>query len=620
MLSAIVLAGLLLTVATAIPVSVQIARRHPRGLFILFFTEMWERFSFYGMRTLLIFYLTQHFLFSDESASHHFGSFTTLAYLLPLIGGVLADKYLGARKAVAFGALLLVAGHLSMAVEGPPAQQSLSYQGQSFDVRSEGTGSNRHLVLVAGNSEHKLVPESSGALRVEGVDGSSQLPSVLAPGDYELSASRQTFYEWILYTALALIAMGVGFLKGNVSTLVGQLYGPDDPRRDAGFTLYYFGINLGGFWSAILCAYLGETYGWQWGFGLAGVGMLLGYVVFVLGQRWLQGNGEPPSPAALTQRVVGPINREWLIYLASLAALVPVVLLLKRNELVGWVLLIASVGALAYVLRYTLLHCDPLQRRRMYVALLLVAGAVVFWTLFLQAGTSLNLFADRNTDLRLLTSPVTFDLFGTQFFLGTKEMFVADGQPAGNVLIDTTLTAGQVQAFNVAFVLIFAPVFSWLWTWLGSRGWEPGPVAKFGYGLIQVGLGFLVIVMSLTLADEQFRVPLFVLGLTYLLHTTGELFVSPVGMAELTKLSPPMLVSTMMAVWLLTSSIAQFLGALIASFAGTETVAGRVLSPERALQSSVAVFEYVGWAGIACGVVFLAINPWVRRWLAEPAR
>ncbi len=295
-------------------------------------------------------------------------------------------------------------------------------------------------------------------------------------------------------------------------------------------------------------------------------------------------------------------------------------LLLKRNEMVGWVLLLASAATLAYVLRYTFKHADPTQRRRMYVALLLVGGAVVFWTLFLQAGTSLNLFADRNTDLRLLSCRVVFELFGKTDIPWDARMLVAAGVVDSSVWIDTQITAGQVQSFNVAFVLIFAPVFSWLWTWLADRGWEPGPVAKFGYGLLQVGLGFLVIVLSVTLADDQFRLPLFVLGLTYLLHTTGELFVSPVGMAELTKLSPPMLVSTMMAVWLLTSSIAQFLGALIASFAGTETVAGRVLSPERALQSSVAVFEYVGWAGIGCGLVVPRAQPICSSLAADPVR
>lgn len=620
MLSAVVLIGLLITVATSVPVAMQIARNHPKGLFILFFTEMWERFSFYGMRTLLIFYLTQHFLFSDAEASQHFGSFTTLAYLLPLIGGFLADRYIGARKAVAFGALLLVAGHFAMAIEGPPARQVVEYNGHTFELRASGTGAERQLLLAAEGREYELRQTGDGSLQVVDAAASALLPQVLRKGDYVMSVEgREALFEMVLYFALALIALGVGFLKGNVSTMVGQLYGPEDPRRDAGFTLYYFGINLGAFWAAILCGYLGQTYGWKWGFGLAGVGMLAGYVALVAGRHWLQGNGDPPDAARLTERVAGPLNREWVIYLASLAGLVVIVALLKRNELVGWALLVGSVAVLVHVLRYMFRHCDVLQRRRMYLALLLVGSAVVFWTLFLQAGTSLNLFADRNTDLRLISSPVAFGLFGSEVFLGTQAMLDAAPPVQHRVWIDMQLTAGQVQAFNVAFVLIFAPLFASLWSWLGRRGWDPGPVAKFGYGLLQVGLGFLVIVLSTTMADDTFRVPLFVLGLTYLLHTTGELFVSPVGLSELTRLSPPLLCSTMMAVWLLSTSAAQYLGGLIASFAATETIAGQVLSAEGALHASVAVFTYVGWAGIACGVLLLLLNPLTRRWMEAPS-
>jgi POT family proton-dependent oligopeptide transporter len=237
---------------------------------------------------------------------------------------------------------------------------------------------------------------------------------------------------------------------------------------------------------------------------------------------------------------------------------------------------------------------------------------VVFWTLFLQGGTSLNLFADRNTDLTVLDSPIIFSLFGRQIFVGSASMLAAAPAVIGRIWIDAGITSAQVQSFNVAFVLIFAPLLAGLWGFLKRRGLDPSPVIKFALGLMQVGLGFLVIVWSQGYADASFRLPLLVLGITYLLHTTGELFVSPVGLSELTRLSPPALVSTMMAIWLLSSSAAQYIGSVIASFAATETVGGQVLNAEHALRSSLAVFEWVGWVGVGAGVLFLALRPLCR--------
>jgi len=603
-MSLVIIVGLLLTFFTGIPVARQISREHPRGLFILFFTELWERFSFYGMRTLLILYLTQHFLFDDAFASHTFGAFTTLAYMLPLIGGVVADRYLGARRAVALGAVLLVAGHLVMAIEGPPARQVLKVGSETYEVKSIGAAESRQLAVIIDGQPHSMSQTGEGALVIAG----------LPPGQYELSvAKRDPLYVELLFAALSLIALGVGFLKGNVSTLVGNLYGVNDQRRDAGFTLYYFGINLGSFWAAVLCGYLGLRYGWGWGFGLAAVGMLAGLVVFILGKPLMLGNGEPPALARLSARVLGPLKREHLIYASSLVAVPVISLLMRRNEVVGVVLALASVAALGYVFYVMFTRHSPAERRGMVLALALTGGSVIFWTLFLQGGTSLNLFADRNTDLAILHSPVSISLLGRELFIGTSTMLdAAPPAPQGRWWIDSGLTSAQVQSFNVAFVLLFAPIFAALWSGLRRRGLDPSPVTKFALGLMQVGLGFLVIVASQHLADPAFRLPLFVLALTYLLHTTGELFVSPVGLSELTRLSPPTLVSTMMAIWLLSSSAAQYIGSAIASFAATETVAGQVLNPQQALQSSLAVFEWVGWFGVAAGVLFLGLRPLCR--------
>jgi len=614
LISLVVIVGLLLTVLTGIPVARQVSKHHPRGLFVLFFTELWERFSFYGMRTLLILYLTQHFLFDDAFAAQTFGAFTTLAYMLPLLGGYLADRYLGARRAVAFGAVLLVAGHLVMAIEGPPAQQMLEVGGQRLEVRSMETAGERHLSVRVERQDYPLRSAGNGDLVIDGLQDHAELGGgALAKDRYRLSvAHRDPLYVGLLFTALSLIALGVGFLKGNVSTLVGALYPAGDTRREAGFTLYYFGINLGSFWAAVLCGYLGLRYGWNWGFGLAAAGMAAGLIAFVFGRRHLQGEGEAPVAARIDEQLGAGLRRKHVVYGASLLVVPIVAALMQRNEIVGGVLLFASLGSVAYVLYVMFTRHSNAERLRMFLALALVGGSVIFWTLFLQGGTSLNLFADRNTDLTILHSPLSFGFSGREVFVGTSAMLDAAGGAAGRIWIDSELTSAQVQSFNVAFVLVFAPVFAALWSWLRRRGLDVSSVTKFSLGLVQVGLGFLVIVWSQQFADSAFRLPLLVLGVTYLLHTTGELFVSPVGLSELTRLSPPTLVSTMMAIWLLSSSAAQFVGSVIASFAATATVGGQVLDPEQALRSSLTVFNWVGWIGVGAGVLFLALAPLAR--------
>lgn len=613
--SIVVLAGLLITVATGAPVLIQLLRDHPRGLFVLFFAEMWERFSYYGMRGLLVFYLTQHFLFDDKDAAAHYGSYTTLVYLLPLIGGVLADRYLGARKAVAFGALLLVAGHALMAVEGPPARQTLDWQGAHYEFVVDGRGDARTTRLAVDGHAYAFHQTAAGDFAIDGLPAAAPLPALLPKGAFTLTTqpARPVFVD-TLYLALALIIMGVGYLKANISAIVGQLYPQGDPRRDPGFTLYYYGINLGAFWAAILCGYLGQTFGWRYGFGLAGVGMAAGYVCFVLGRPLLEGKGEPPDPARLARPIAGPLNLEWLIYLASAGGLALVWLMVQHNRVVGLALGVGSALALAYVGRYMATRCTKVERERLLLSLVLVFGAIVFFTLFAQAGTSLNLFADRNTDLRLHASPIVLPLFGHELILGSRTMAAAVHAAPGAWWIDTGLDAAQVQSFNSGYILLLAPLFAALWGWLGRRGRDPDPVTKFGLGIAQAGLSFLVILWSQGLADAHFRLPLLVLAACYLLQTTGELCLSPVGLSEITKLAPPVLASTLLAVWFLAASAAEYIGAVIARLAGTATAGGQVLDPRAALATSLHVFQIIGWTGVAFGVAFLALAPLIRRW------
>ncbi|MBL8774164.1 MAG: MFS transporter [Phenylobacterium sp.] len=575
----IILIGIVVTLVTGLPVLLQMLRNHPRGLIILFFAEMWERFSYYGMRGILIFYLTQHLLFDDDVAGAQYGSYTSLVYLLPLLGGLLADRYLGTRKAVAFGALLLVAGHLTMAVEGQPAKQTLVYAGQSYEVAIEGRMEERQVRLMVAGQPHEFSATADGGLEIKNLPAGAPLPAVLPQGQYELKKQVDPIGQGAFYLAVSLIIMGVGFLKPNISTIVGQLYPQGDPRRDSGFTLYYYGINLGAFWASVLCAYLGLEFGWWAGFGLAGVGMAAGFVVFVLGKPLLEGKGEPPNPDLLKQKVAGPLSREWLIYLGGILGVIPVWFLVQRNDIVGVALIASTVVSLAYIAYFIgnlYRQRMRVEAERMILAMILVFGAVVFFTLFEQAGTSLNLFAARNVDL----GPVT---------------------------------AGQTQSFNAGFILIFAPVFAALWAWLGKRGRNLDPTLTFGLGLIQVGLGFLVVVWGQALAVD-YRMPLFMLALLYLLHTTGELFLSPVGLSQITKLSVAKLVSFMMAVWFLSSSIAQYVGGIIAGAMGTHTVGGQVTDRAAAFATSMDGFNKLGWGGLACGVVFVALSFVVKHW------
>ena len=332
---------------------------HPRGLLICFTTELWERFSFYGMKYLLLLYLTKYHLFTDSSGLEVLGSYAALVYAMPVIGGLLADRYLGMRKAVVFGGILLVLGHLGMAVEGEQAR----YEGEQI-LRDE------------------------SALQV-------------------------------FYLSLALIVIGVGFLKPNISTIVGRLYGDDDPRRDSGFTIFYMGINLGAFSATLLCGYLGETFGWRYGFGVAGIGMLVGLTSFLAGQRHLHGKAEPRDPDLLRQKSPLGISKELTIYLCGLLGVVAAWRMLQFHGAVGHLLHIMSLVVLLGLGWFITVKCNAVERSRMIVLVILTMSTVVFWALFEQSAASMTLFADRVMDRTLLGFELTASQFGAMnsFFI-----------------------------------------------------------------------------------------------------------------------------------------------------------------------------------------------------------
>lgn len=558
---------------------------HPRGLVTLFFTEMWERFSFYGMRALLVIYLTQHFLFSDDKAQGLYGAYAALVYLIPVIGGVLADRFLGSRKAVTIGAVFLVLGHFGMAFEGRGSVQELTISGENitYDIVADGRGDNRELFLVAPGEVRYPVNFTPEGMNVE--NAGNAFPAFVAADDYALSTRPDVFtlggvsipYEQILYLSLALIIIGVGFLKANISTTVGALYGENDPRRDGGFTIFYMGINLGAFLATLACGYLGQTYGWKYGFGLAGIGMTLGLIQYLTGQKWLKGKAEPPKPISAVF--------EGLFWVLGLVAVIPAWFLVQQTELMEQALPILVPTLFVLVLAFALTGFKGLERSQMIAALIMVFFSVVFWMLFEQAGSSLSLFAERSTDL--------------------------------TVVPGVTMTAAQTQSFNAGLIVLLALPFSAMWIGLAKRKLEPSTPVKFALGLLQVGLGFFILVFGAQFAGDDYRVPLIWLFLLYFFHTTGELFLSPVGLSMITKLSPHRVVGLMMGVWFLSSSLAHILAAIIAQQTSSDTVAGQVVDPAGQLQSYVDTFTQVGIWGVGAGVALLLLSPLVKRWMGD---
>jgi POT family proton-dependent oligopeptide transporter len=476
---------------------------HPKGLFVLFFAEMWERFSYYGMRALLIFYLTKHWLFSDEDSGVIYGAYTALVYITPVLGGYLADRYLGQRKAVTYGAILLTFGHFLMGFEGSGGQDAASLN--------------------------------------------------------------------IFWLALAFIIVGSGFLKANISVIVGQLYPRTDVRRDGAYTIFYMGINLGAALGALLCGYLGETYGWSYGFGAAGVGMLLGLIVFVVFKPLLLGRGEPLNPEALNKTVLG-LKLEWLLYLVGLVVVVICWWLVQNQSVVGTLLGIAGAILIAYVLWTAVRKLEPHDRDRIFAAMFLIIGSILFWALFEQAGSSLNLFTDRHVDRA--------------------------GVPAS-----------VFQSLNAIYIVMLAPLFAWLWTSLGRKGLEPSAAAKFGLGIVQLGVGFLVLVAGSAAAGADNMVPVLFIFLIYLFHTTGELCLSPVGLSAMNRLAPAHLASLIMGTWFFASATGNFVAGLIASATGSEAASGEGAGREVVM----AVYSQIGWIAIGVGVAVVVISPLIKK-------
>jgi POT family proton-dependent oligopeptide transporter len=472
---------------------------HPRGLSTLFFTEMWERFSYYGMRALLILFMTAPIAtgglgFDTATAGAVYGLYTSMVYMTTLPGGWIADRLIGQRRAVFYGGVIIAAGHFSMA-----------------------------------------------------------FPSLA------------TFY-----LGLFLIVVGTGLLKGNVSVIVGQLYGPNDTRRDAGFSIFYMGINLGAFIAPLVCGYLGQRVNWHLGFAAAGFGMVIGLIQYQLGSKYLGTAGLEPVPpgspeegAALTRRtrLVSGLVGVALVVFGALAY-GGVVQVAQVADAAGYMLLLITIAFFGWLFFGG--DWSAAERKRLYVIGVFFLAAAIFWSLFEQAGSTLNLFGDRDTRTSIL---------GWSF------------------------PSSWFQSMNSMFVWSLAPVFAWVWIALGSR--EPSTPVKFSFGLIAVGAGFAVLVVASQLAAGGVQVSPLWLTAVYLLHTVGELCLSPVGLSAMTKLAPARIGGLMMGVWFLATSVGNFIAGRLAGFYEQ--------MPLPTLFTSIAIF------GIVPGLLLLLFAPAIKR-------
>ncbi len=483
----------------------QVKIGHPKGLYVLFMAEMWERFCYYGMRGLLTLYLIKVLLFQGSDSFLIYGAYTALVYLAPVIAGKIADSIIGYRKAVIFGALLMALGEF---------------------------------VILGGTTD-------------------------------------------ALFWGMGFLIVGNGYFKANISSIVGKLYDEGDERRDSGFTIFYIGINVGALLATTVCVYVGETYGFKYGFALAGFGMLLGLLFFLLGQKHFIEKALPPFPEKLKEKVIGFLPREYAVYIVSILVVPGIYFLVNHNSYVGYLLGFVALGAIVYLILEGIKGGKVLLDRMILFIILCILN-IVFWALFEQAGTSLTVFADTNVDRHLL---------------------------------GFEMTAGNTQFFNPLFIILFGSIFSVMWIKLTKVGLNPSIPMKFGLGIIQLGLGYLVVLLGNEFAVE-YRVPLWTLAFLYMLHTTGELFISPIGLSMVTKLAPAHLTGTLMGVWFLSFAGSNYVAGILATLTGAGHGEGAVeMTAGESLANYIDVYSTMGYAAIGIGIVLCLVSPLLNKLL-----
>lgn len=502
-----------------VPMTIATNRKsHPKALFILFFAEMWERFSYYGMRALLTLYMAKVMFRhlgeqgADIKSVAVYGSYTALVYLFPVLGGMIADKFFGFRKAIVTGGILMMLGHFSLAMEG---------------------------LFFEGN-------------------------------------------EMLFYLSLSLIIVGNGYFKPNISSFLGKFYEEEKYKlkKDGAYNIFYMGINVGAFLSSLTCGYIGETISWHYGFGLAGIGMFFGLLVFWLNQKSLGELGYVEEKGR--SKVLAGISWNVLILIISVVMVPVIASLLNYNKIFETILLIVGVGILGYLLINGFISKDKVAGQRLWVVMVLFIFNVFFWALFEQAGGSLTLFTDKNVD---------------RMFFGSE------------------IPASAFQALNAFFIIIFATAFTWLWTKLKNKNAEPSTPMKFVLGLTQLALGFGVIVIGAKFFSTEGMVPMIFIVLMYLLHTTGELSLSPVGLSMITKLSPKKIVGFVMGVWFVSFALSNKLAGKIGEWAASEELPENVTAVDTL---NVYTNTYLTWGVyvvLGAALVLLIMVPLLRKWM-----
>mgnify|MGYP001123568650 FL=1 len=525
---------------------------HPKGLFYLFFAELWERFSYYGMRALLMLYMVNEFFtyitdeaYREEMSFGIFAAYGSLVYATPVLGGMIADKFIGFKKSIMLGGILMALGHFFMA----------------FYFKSDVLG-------------------------------------------FEVSSINHFFF----YAALALLIVGNGFFKPNISTMVGRLYPEGDNRRDSGFTIFYMGINSGAFLAPLVCGWLGYEFGWHYGFGAAGVGMIAGLLVFMKGMNDGVFGDNGQQPIEYRERKMYGIRTDYFFYLVA-ALMVPIAaFLVKYNamEVLGGMHLHSSLLSLLGVvilgiLAKKMMELSKIEVFRLLSVLVLTLLITVFWSFFELAGTAITLFAERNVNL-------------------------------------TLLNASQTNAINPGYIIFLAIPFSMMWVYLSKTQRNPTTPNKFALGILQLGLGFLVFAMSAQYMDAAGRTPFMFLMVGYLLLTTGELFISPIGLSKVTELSPKSMTAFMMGVYFLSSSYAHYISGAIAKLTTANDV-GVIPEPGfmtsiiekvtgfaggysessvegvQSLVSYTSVFTQVGVVAIGMAILAFMLSPILKKWM-----
>lgn len=482
-------------------------KEHPKALWMLFFAEMWERFSFYGMRALLMLYMTKVLLYADKDANLQYGAYNALVYTMPLIGGYIADKLLGFRKSILLGGILMAIGHLVLAIPS-------------------------HLTFFLG---------------------------------------------------LGFIISGNGFFKPNISSLLGRFYSENDPRKDAGYSIFYMGINIGAFLGSALCGYLGQKISWHLGFGVAGGFMLLGLLVFVALRHWLGEEGKPPVPEVLEKKYAG-FKTEWLLYGLGFL-LVPVATgMVKFYQLTNVVMIPLAFASLAYIVALSL-KFEKEVREKLWAATVLIICSVVFWGFYEQSGGALNLMAERNVDMRV-----------------------------GSTLLPSAMVNNSVNPFYIIFL---TPLFAIMWSFLTRRNIEPSTPAKFAWAFALLGLGYFTFVLGGKSGAASGLIPLWFFLLGYFFITSGELFLSPIGLSMVTKLSPAQMVGFMMGVWFLASAFGHDLGGWIGAQMAVKGIGGD--AGAISLTDSLAIYmkgcNTIAMVSIAGAVVIAISSPFIRKWM-----